>query len=144
MKLINKYGVNVNSCRVQRTKHGERQKAKNKVMSILYVTASNLTQNTSAKMSLNGYVQGLVENGAVIDIVIANNSYGETDKKLQKIDYISYYEYKSLSLVDKIRLKAQYTLPSPTMVPAGNVPKITLAPKSKCLHTVSTQIQEII
>ena len=74
-------------------------------MKVLYVTAANLTKNTSANMSHNGYVQGLVENGAEVDIIMANDSWGERDEKLKKWDGVTYHEYNSISFADKLRKK---------------------------------------
>ena len=48
-------------------------------MKVLYVVGSCLTKNTSANMSHNGYVQGLLENGAQVDIVMADESWGKTE-----------------------------------------------------------------
>lgn len=53
-------------------------------MKVLYITGSCLTKNTSANMSHNGYVQGLLENGAEVTILMANDSWGKTDNKLHK------------------------------------------------------------
>ena len=69
-------------------------------MKVLYVTASCLTKNTSANMSHNGYVQGLLENGAELDIIMASDSWGEADNKLSKWSKARYYEYNSVSFAD--------------------------------------------
>jgi len=60
-------------------------------MKVLYVTGSNLGRNTSANMSHNGYVQGLLENGATLDIIMACDSYGEADTKLKNWDGVHYF-----------------------------------------------------
>lgn len=72
-------------------------------MKILYVTGSNLSKNTSANMSHNGYVQGLLENGVSLDIIMAGESYGEEDTKLKRWDGVHYFVYPSLSRIDKVR-----------------------------------------
>ena len=76
-------------------------------MRVLYVTGSNLGKNTSANMSHNGYVQGLLENGATLDIIMADDSYGEADTKLKNWEGVRYSVYSSLSWVDKLRRKGR-------------------------------------
>ncbi len=44
---------------------------KGEFMDVLYVVGSCLTKNTSANMSHNAYVQGLLENGCNVDIIMA-------------------------------------------------------------------------
>lgn len=72
-------------------------------MKVLYVTGSCLTKNTSANMSHNGYVQGLLENGADLDIIMATDSWGEADNKLKRWENVRYFEYNSISFADKIK-----------------------------------------
>lgn len=72
-------------------------------MKVLYVTGSCLTKNTSANMSHNGYVQGLLENGADLDIIMSNDSFGDTDNKLQKYPNVRYFIFNAISFGDKLR-----------------------------------------
>ena len=72
-------------------------------MRVLYVVASCLTKNTSANMSHNAYVQGLLENGCEVDILMAQDSWGEEDKALPRWEKANYYVYRSVSLADRIR-----------------------------------------
>lgn len=72
-------------------------------MKVLYITGSCLYKNTSANMSHNGYVQGLLENDIEVDIIMANDSWGNTDKKLPKWEKVTYYEYNSKSIPDKLK-----------------------------------------
>ena len=72
-------------------------------MKVLYVTGSCLTKNTSANMSHNGYVQGLLENGAEVDIIMAQNSWGEADPAFSQWEKAKYYVFQSVSLKDRIR-----------------------------------------
>ena len=76
-------------------------------MRVLYVTGSNLCKNTSANMSHNGYVQGLLENGVSLDIIMAGDSYGEDDTKLKQWEGVHYFVYPSLSWIDKLRNKGR-------------------------------------
>ena len=76
-------------------------------MRVLYVTGSCLTKNTSANMSHNGYVQGLLENGAQVDIIMAKDSWGEPDPVFLNWDQAHYYIYGSESLKDRLRKKAR-------------------------------------
>lgn len=72
-------------------------------MKVLYVTAACLLKNTSANMSHNAYVKGLIENGAELDIIMASDSWGEADNKFIRFPGVKYYEYNSKSLSDKMR-----------------------------------------
>ena len=83
-------------------------------MKVLYVTGSNLAKNTSANMSHNGYVQGLLENGASLDIIMAGDSFGENDTKLKKWEGVRYFVYPSLSWVDKFRAKGRTVVKADT------------------------------
>lgn len=74
-------------------------------MKVLYITGSCLTKNTSANMSHNGYVQGLLENGAEVTILMANDSWGKTDNKLHKWENAKYIEFNSVSFIVKIKSK---------------------------------------
>ena len=69
----------------------------------LYVVGSCLSKNTSANMSHNGYVQGLLENGCQVDILMAKTSWGQTDRLLPQWHQARYYCYASEALHDRIR-----------------------------------------
>lgn len=79
-------------------------------MKVLYVVGACLTKNTSANMSHNAYIQGLIENGCEVDIVMAKDSWGEDDKALPRWQQATYYEYESLSFSDKLRRRAVNTI----------------------------------
>ena len=72
-------------------------------MKVLYVVGSCLSKNTSANMSHNGYVQGLLENGCQVDILMAKTSWGQTDRLLPQWHQARYYCYASEALHDRIR-----------------------------------------
>ena len=76
-------------------------------MKVLYVTGACLFNNTSANMSHNAYVQGLIENGADLDIIMASDSWGESDSKFRKYPDARYFIYNSVSVIDRIRLKGR-------------------------------------
>lgn len=65
-------------------------------------------------MSHNGYVQGLLENGVELDIIMANDSWGESDNKLSRWSEARYYEYNSVSFADKLRDLAKKFIPQHT------------------------------
>ena len=71
-------------------------------MKVLYITGVCLTKNTSANMSHNAYIKGLIANGAEVDIVMANDSWGKEDPILTKFQQATYYEYNSISIRDRI------------------------------------------
>lgn len=72
-------------------------------MKVLYVVGTCLTRNTSANMSHNGYVQGLLENGCDVDILMAKSSWGAEDRGLHAWKGASYYVYDSLNFKSKIQ-----------------------------------------
>ena len=72
-------------------------------MNVLYIVGANLTRNTSANMSHNAYLQGLIENGCNVDVIMESDSWGEIDSSLKLYDKAKYFEYNSVSLSDKIR-----------------------------------------
>ena len=72
-------------------------------MNVLYIVGANLTRNTSANMSHNAYLQGLIDNGCNVDVIMENDSWGEIDSSLKLYDKAMYFEYNSVSLSDKIR-----------------------------------------
>ena len=76
-------------------------------MKVLYITGSCLFKNTSANMSHNAFIKGLIENDCQVDVVMADNSWGETDNVLPKFKDVNYYTYHSDSLVDKLRKKSR-------------------------------------
>ena len=76
-------------------------------MKVLYVVGGCLTKNTSANMSHNGYVQGLLENEAEVDIIMADESWGETDPVFSKWNQANYYTYRSVSFKDALRKKVK-------------------------------------
>ncbi|MBQ8238022.1 MAG: hypothetical protein IJZ39_07745 [Oscillospiraceae bacterium] len=74
-------------------------------MNVLYVTGACLTKNTSANMSHNGYVQGLLENGCHVDILMAKDSWGQEDAGLPIWPQANYFSYESTSLQDRLQKK---------------------------------------
>ena len=80
-------------------------------MKVLFITGSCLTKNTSANMSHNSYLQGLIENGAEVDVVMPKDGWGSEDKKLPKFKDVTYYEFESVSRIDRIRTFARKFFP---------------------------------
>lgn len=72
-------------------------------MRVLYVTASCLTRNTSANLSHNAFVQGLLENGCDLDILMAKDSWGEPDRGLPHWEQACYHTFQSVSAADRLR-----------------------------------------
>ena len=79
-------------------------------MKVLYVTGACLSKNTSANMSHNGYVQGLAESGAQVEVIMSNDSWGETDQVLRRIENVKYNEFNSVSFKDKIRKQGRQVI----------------------------------
>ena len=78
-------------------------------MKVLYISGTCLTNNTSANMSHNAFVQGLLENGCDVDIIMARDSWGEPDSALPVWEDARYYVFSSLSPADIIRRKLRGT-----------------------------------
>ena len=72
-------------------------------MKVLYVVAACLSNNTSANMSHNGYVQGLLENDCDVDILMAKDSWGQHDNMLPMWEEAHYHIYRAEAWHDKIR-----------------------------------------
>lgn len=81
----------------------------------LYVTGACLTRNTSANLSHNGFVQGLLEAGYELDIIMADESWGEADRALPRWEKAHYYEFRAVSFSDRLR-KAYKTAESHSAV----------------------------
>lgn len=71
-------------------------------MRILFIVGTCLSKNTSANMSHNSYIQGLLETGCDVDIIMKNDSWGQSDKTLGKFEGAKYIEYEANSCIDKI------------------------------------------
>lgn len=106
-------------------------------MKILYVTASCLTRNTSANMSHNGYVQGLLENGHDLDILMATDSWGQEDAALPIWEQATYFCYPSVSFEDRLRkkLRGAFSAP-PAVAPGSQTQNAAQTPKKTNLKAV--------
>lgn len=80
-------------------------------MRVLYVTGSCLTKNTSANMSHNAYVEGLLENGCEVDIIMPKDSWGQQDNRLPVWKQAHYYCYPSTSFRDRFRIRIRNLIP---------------------------------
>ncbi len=72
-------------------------------MRVLYVTGTCLTRNTSANISHNAFVQGLLENKCEVDIIMAQDSWGREDKALPVWEKARYFTFRSITIADRIR-----------------------------------------
>ena len=81
-------------------------------MRVLYVTGACLFNNTSANMSHNAYVQGLIENGVELHIIMASDSWGERDNMFPAFESAHYYIYGSVSIADRIKSLGKRIIPS--------------------------------
>lgn len=80
-------------------------------MKVLYVTGACLTKNTSANMSHNAFLLGLIENGCQVDVVMANDSWGEEDISLSQYSDAIYHEYNAVSFADRLRKNTRGVIP---------------------------------
>ena len=108
-------------------------------MRVLYVTGACLFKNTSANMSHNAYVKGLIDNGADLDIIMASDSWGESDSKFKKYPDARYFIYNSVSVIDCIRLKGRGIIkPLETSSKTGYTPGVETVSQH---HSVSLIIK---
>lgn len=59
-------------------------------------------------MSHNGYVQGLIENGCDVDVLMQTNSWGQKDASLKRFRSVRYFMYESESFVTKLRKRLSH------------------------------------
>lgn len=90
-------------------------------MQVLYIVGSCLRKNTSANMSHNAYVQGLLENGCNVDILMAKDSWGNEDSKLPIWENACYYAYPATAPQDKIRNWVRKLIPEKKAAKTTNV-----------------------
>lgn len=81
-------------------------------MKVLYVTGACLTKNTSANMSHNAFLSGFIENDYQVDVIMANDSWGEEDSALPKYNKAIYHEYNAVSFADKLRKSTRGVIPA--------------------------------
>lgn len=90
-------------------------------MKVLYVVGTCLTKNTSANMSHNAYIQGLLENNCDVEIVMALDSWGQSDSALPRWKQAHYYEYKSENALDKLRKYVAGKMPEQPITQINNL-----------------------
>ena len=78
-------------------------------------------------MSHNSYLQGLIENGAIVDVIMAKESWGEEDNKLPMFNEVTYYEYDSVSFSEKLRryFRRFFPITESTIPNDNNTPNTT-------------------
>lgn len=72
-------------------------------MEVLYIVGTCLTKNTSANMSHNSFVQGLLENKCNVEIIMANDSWGIEDSGLPIWSKVKYNKYNSICISEHLR-----------------------------------------
>ena len=69
-------------------------------MKILFVVGNNLQENTSANISHNAYIKGLLESGYSVDIIMKSNDNIIIDNSMPKFN-TKYYEISGVGLLNK-------------------------------------------
>ncbi|MDE7431655.1 MAG: hypothetical protein K2N34_07065 [Lachnospiraceae bacterium] len=101
-------------------------------MKVLYIVGTCLSKNTSANMSHNSYIQGLLENGCDVEIIMKDNSWGQSDALLKKFDGVKYNEFGSENLLDKIIGRfSNASVGTPTSKPSESTKDTEVSKKSK-------------
>lgn len=95
-------------------------------MKALFIVGSCLHMNTSANMSHNSYVKGLVENGYEVDVLMPDNSFGEKDETLSEVPGAKYYVFpyssKTTLFLEKLKLKILRNSQTVSKVTSESVP----------------------
>jgi hypothetical protein len=73
-------------------------------MKVLYITGSCLQVNTSANMSHNSFVQGLIENQCNVDIIMSDTGLFYIDPNMPYWEEANYFIYKSVPKMDRFRM----------------------------------------
>lgn len=73
-------------------------------MRVLYITGSCLQCNTSANMSHNSFVQGLLENECEVDIIMSDSGLQEIDPNMPYWKEANYFIYKAVPKMDRLRI----------------------------------------
>ncbi|WP_246943873.1 hypothetical protein [Bacillus pinisoli] len=79
-------------------------------MNVLYITGSCLHCNTSANMSHNSFVQGLIENDCNVDIIMSDPGLQTIDSSMPNWKEANYYIYNSVSKMDRMRLLVRFII----------------------------------
>lgn len=108
----------------------------------LYVTGACLTRNTSANLSHNGFVQGLLEAGYDLDIIMADESWGEEDRALPRWENAHYYEFRASSFSD--RLRKAYKTAENRSAAGGGTRSETEVPASKSRVSFQKQLRQTV
>lgn len=112
-------------------------------MNVLYVVGSCLTKNTSANMSHNGYVQGLLENGCRVDILMAQDSWGQQDSLLPTWEEASYFCYPSVAPQDRLRKKLRGAPSAPAVASADVFAEHPTPPLTARLKAKARQVAKV-
>lgn len=113
-------------------------------MKVLYVVGTNLSKNTSANISHNAYVQGLVENNCEIDILMASSSWGETDNSLPKYTKANYFTYNSRSWADKLKTKFKNNFDEKIEKISENLVKAKSSDKISLKQLLKYKVRELL
>ena len=95
-------------------------------MKVLYVVGTNLSKNTSANISHNAYVKGLLENDCQVDILMSSSSWGESDESLPTWKEATYFIYNSVSLIDRFKIKFKNIFDKKVIIKDENIDKTKL------------------
>ena len=76
-------------------------------MKVLYITGSCLHCNTSANMSHNSYLQGFIENGCEVDVIMSDRGILPIDENMPVFKDAKYYTFKSISVSDAFKDKVK-------------------------------------
>lgn len=70
-------------------------------MKILYIVGNNLQENTSANISHNAYIKGLIENNCDVDILMKSRDGLSIDKNMPKFN-ANYIEVSGVGMLTKL------------------------------------------
>ena len=67
---------------------------------VLYIVGSNLQVNNSANLSHNALIQGILDEGYLVDVIMADNGFLSTDSGIVLPDSIQYTVYPTTSILN--------------------------------------------
>jgi hypothetical protein len=89
-------------------------------MRVLYITGLCLQCNTSAAMSHNSYLKGLIENDCEVDIIMSDHGSLEIDESMPLFAEAKYHVFESLSKLDIIKEKVKTLIDKNTILENAN------------------------
>lgn len=120
-------------------------------MKVLYVVGSNLRVNSSANMSHNALVKGLIDNNCKVEIIMSKNEKDRIDEAMPVFEEVEYHSFNDLSILDclvnelkrKIRKKIKYYRQKEINLKRNNVRNVDNKKKSTIYFLLKSIYSEL-